>query len=72
MTSLVGVLLILGTALRALLTDAGTSFLVEARLVLTRGSDGSVGRSAAARAGKSGSDPLPHPALALRAVDRGD
>ena len=64
------VLLIFGAALFGLLTDAGTPLLVEARLLLRRGSWGSVGRSAAARAGKSGSDPLPHAALGLRAADR--
>jgi len=36
MSSLVCVLLILGAALLALLTDAGASFLVEARLLLGR------------------------------------
>jgi hypothetical protein len=64
MTSLVRVMLILSAALLALLTMRVLLFL------LKRGSCGSAGRSAAARAGKSGSDPLPHPALALRAADR--
>ncbi len=64
MTSLVRVMLILGAALLALLTMRVLLFL------LKRGSCGSADRSAAARAGKSGSDPLPHLALALRAADR--